>query len=1109
MVRKFIKVVVLYILFLGFISLVNGQNCLEKTKQMNELFKLKKIDEAIALGEKSLNDCNSKNEEKNYLEIANYLASLYRYTVNYEKAKNLYLDVIAVLKLNNKSNTKLAIEPYLNLGLVFSFLKKDNEAKPYLIYGIDLEKKFNTVIDEVSVASRVILSRYYTDIGDYKNGELFALDALETQEKISKNDFSYFSILGGIGSIYSNQGKLNEAEPFLVKAYNGLEGLLGKEHELTATAKLGLAVHFSDLGNYQKAEDLYKEVIETIDKNPSNQTLEIKIAGIANLGGLYFEIGDYEKSEINLKIAITLYQNNYGNLSGSYCDYAADLGNLYCFIGRMDEAEVLLKKALEIREKIFGKYHKNVAQSYASLGVFYDKIYDKQNAETCFLKSSEISKFISGENDPNYILSLQNLAGFYVSISELIKADSLYNIILEFTGKTYGKKHPKYATVLIQLADLYLAVKYYDISLEYYVDALEIQKEYFGNNNANFIHTISQIAKFYFTLGNYTRAEPLFLQALNYHKVNNKNSDNYFFALNYVTNHFGEFKKNESLFYIKQLIPLIEKKIIDNTLFFSVKELDNYLRENIYDLAYSKYSFCYPFKNTDDTLNIQLYNLNTLLKNLSLRNTVQFQEKIQNSNDTSLINDLSSFKILKGQLAKYEQLPIKEQPITINEIEIKIDSLEKKLVRSSQAFKNKSNITNTSWLQVKQSLKPTDAAIEFVSFDYYTTKWTDSTLYAAMLIRPGFTAPQIINLFEQKELEAILKKQPTDTNSSYLNRLYSNNKLYNLIVQPLDSLLQGVTNIYIAASGLLHNINLPLVFTNANKNYNVHLLGTTADVPKYNALQLNNKSTRNAYVFGGIDYDRVSSTTTNFKSPAFTQGFEQVAIIASRDGTSTWAYLPGTLAEVTQIENLNKSAGITTISLTGNIASETSFKNLNNITVPYTLHLATHGYFFEAAIKQKPKDINVEAFDKKSFYKWADDPLLRTGLILAGANKAWKSNNTKTDSTEDGILTAMEVASIDLSNCQLAVLSACETGLGDIKGTEGVFGLQRGFKLAGVKNIIMSLWKIPDAQSATLLSLFYKNCYSGLSIYNALKNAQIEMSKNYPPYFWAGFVLLE
>jgi len=129
-------------------------------------------------------------------------------------------------------------------------------------------------------------------------------------------------------------------------------------------------------------------------------------------------------------------------------------------------------------------------------------------------------------------------------------------------------------------------------------------------------------------------------------------------------------------------------------------------------------------------------------------------------------------------------------------------------------------------------------------------------------------------------------------------------------------------------------------------------------------------------------------------------------------------------------------------------------------------------------------------------------------LVLAGGNHAWSGEPTIINK-EDGILTSYEIAQLDLSGTDLLVLSACETALGDLQGTEGVLGLQRAFKMAGVKQMIMSLWRVPDKETAELMTLFYQNWLGGHSTREALRQAQLKMKEQYPPYYWAAFVLVE
>ncbi len=143
--------------------------------------------------------------------------------------------------------------------------------------------------------------------------------------------------------------------------------------------------------------------------------------------------------------------------------------------------------------------------------------------------------------------------------------------------------------------------------------------------------------------------------------------------------------------------------------------------------------------------------------------------------------------------------------------------------------------------------------------------------------------------------------------------------------------------------------------------------------------------------------------------------------------------------------------------------------------------------------------------------KSSEQPLIRSGLILAGGNYAWKHGRPLQTGEEDGILTAYEISQMDLSTTELAVLSACETGLGELRGYEGVYGLQRAFKLAGSRYLLMSLWQVPDFQTQELMTAFYtKMIDDQMSIPDAFQAARQALRKKYPnPFYWAGFVLVE
>jgi CHAT domain-containing protein len=175
---------------------------------------------------------------------------------------------------------------------------------------------------------------------------------------------------------------------------------------------------------------------------------------------------------------------------------------------------------------------------------------------------------------------------------------------------------------------------------------------------------------------------------------------------------------------------------------------------------------------------------------------------------------------------------------------------------------------------------------------------------------------------------------------------------------------------------------------------------------------------------------------------------------------------------------------------------------------PQVIHLATHGYFFPDT---KNRDEVRGMRDDEPVFKTSDQPMIRSGLILAGGNHAWKTGRPLRPDVEDGILTAYEISQMDLSGTELVVLSACETGLGDIDGNEGVYGLQRAFKIAGAKYLVMSLWQVPDQQTQELMAAFYENWLTKkMGIPDAFRAAQQSVRDRYDhPFFWAGFVLVE
>ncbi|MBK6994836.1 MAG: CHAT domain-containing protein [Lewinellaceae bacterium] len=483
---------------------------------------------------------------------------------------------------------------------------------------------------------------------------------------------------------------------------------------------------------------------------------------------------------------------------------------------------------------------------------------------------------------------------------------------------------------------------------------------------------------------------------------------------------------------------------------------------------------------------------------------------------------------LKGyrrRLASEYAKPIAER-IDVEVLHEKANTAEKELARTVAGYTEV--IRQVKWQEVQSALKPNDAAIEFVHFKVNFPKTTDNTVYAALLLLPGAEQPRFIPLFEEKQLDSLLLRN-SDRNELYVKQLYSlanrgvivvdkpRKTLYNILWQPLEKELIGVNTIYYAPSGLLHRLNLAAIPINPDSvlsdRYQLVELGSTRQLVIPNQVK---SSTNDALLFGGIRYEADttvirSSNTRPDSSSIVSRGALNFSYADSTLRSGQWNYLPFTEKEVNSVEKMLQKGGVNTQTYAAYNATEEAFKSIgaSGNPSPRILHIATHGFFFPDP--QTSEGIKTLPTLNEPVFKISEHPMIRSGLILAGANHAWKTGTPLKPGMEDGILTAYEISQMNLSNTELVVLSACETGLGDIQGNEGVYGLQRAFKIAGAKYLIMSLWQVPDKQTSLLMTTFYKKWLeANMTIPEAFRAAQKELrDAGLDPYQWAGFVLVE
>lgn len=369
-------------------------------------------------------------------------------------------------------------------------------------------------------------------------------------------------------------------------------------------------------------------------------------------------------------------------------------------------------------------------------------------------------------------------------------------------------------------------------------------------------------------------------------------------------------------------------------------------------------------------------------------------------------------------------------------------------------------------------------------------------------------------LFQESTLDSnliYLRKTDNDLVNS-INDFYSksNKSQFNIFITELVKNLKGFEKISIIPSGKLNFINFGAIKLEDGK-----LLSDYHDITYYNSLtefliddkMISNFKFDEIDIFAGLNYN-IKPNNSNIQNISASENQTSLNHFnyfstSLRSFNNTWNYLPGSKSEGTSIKKVLEASHNPSYRVKlfeDQFGDEHSFRALfEDKSTSKVVHLATHGFFFDK--------LEYQMLNKTSLNSNNGNNAFRSGIVLSGGNLGWKNFNLN-KFKDDGILTSYEISQLDLSNLKLIVLSACDTGLGDINGDEGVFGLQRAFKIAGAEKIIMSLWKVPDIQTNELMTHFYKNLIDGKNVNTALIMAQSKMKLKYPPYYWAAFKLL-
>jgi CHAT domain-containing protein len=944
------------------------------------------------------------------------------------------------------------------------------------------------------------LGSLYKNTGNFKAAESFFTEAKNIFRNSSGvNSFEYIKTLNNLASLYYDAGLYVSSEPFFIELKNIYKELIGEKDPIYIKSLNDLGSVYFEAGDYKSAENYFLEELKIRENVSGNKDVAYAVI-LNNIAVLYRTTGNYATSESYFLEAISIQKEVLGENHPDYARSLKDLALLYTEMGNYGDAEPLYLRAVKILEKNPGEKDPDYARLLNDFALFYKAMANYNAARPLMIRANNIIREALGENNITYATSLNNLATLYNEMGYDTAAEPLFRQSVRIRKEILGENHPDYAIVLINMGVFYRDRRENSEALPLFIQATKILKESLGEKNPRYATSLANLAVLYHIMHNYKAAEAAYLgvKAIREEVLGEKHPDyvEVLHNLAVLYNNMDNRGAAKSLFL--EAIEKANNNIYQNFAFLSEKEKEMYFRTQA-TYYENFYAFSLKTKSEDKEITKTCYNTVLQNKGLLLRSSTAMRTAISNSNNSSMINRYKKWISLKKEISVLQSTELSKRKENAALLEQQANEIEKDLVKKSQVFCDYKNGQAFSWEYVKNRLKSGEAAIEFIHF----TGDQDKMIYCALLIKPDSKAPEMINLFNEEDLEHILGTNRSN-NISYINSIYGTNKeyneqLYNLIWKPMETSLMNVKTIYYSPDGLLHKIAFPSIAKSTglylSDIYSLHCLSSTANVTLPESRH--SDKSFSACIIGGIDYSTDSSDK------------------------AYWQYLPGTLTEANNIRMKLTEKKIIVNSFSGREASESTFKNIYSKagSPPTIMHIATHGFFFPDPLKVAPGEkndkkvetgliafrgnIQVAGFSRFVLNK---NPLMRSGLVLSGANKVWSEPYTGTDN--DGVLTAQEVSQLDMTNTNLVVLSACETGLGDIRGTEGVYGLQRAFKMAGVNYIIMSLWQVPDAESSEFMTRFYELLLQTMDINKSFNITQSEMRKKYDPYFWAAFVLI-
>jgi CHAT domain-containing protein/tetratricopeptide (TPR) repeat protein len=962
-------------------------------------------------------------------------------------------------------------------------------------------------------------------------------EAVKVQEKLVEkvkqlfgpDDTSTAAQINNLAELYRAVGRYAKAEPLFQRSVKIAEARLGKDHPSVATALNNLGSLYQTMGQYAKAEPLYQRSLEIREIRLGKDHPDVA-GSLNNLAGLYKDRGEHAKAEPLYRRSLTIYEARLGTDHPLVAIALNNLALLYQDMGQYAKAEPLYQRSLEIREAKLGKDNLEVATTLNNLAALYKAMGQYAKAGPLYQRSLTISEAKLGKDHPDVATALHNLAELYLDMSQYARAEPLYQRSLKISEARLGKDHPDVADSLNGLGALYKATGQSARAEPLLKRSLAIREAKLGKDHPLVAVSLNNLAVLYDEMGQYAKAEPLYQRSLAIREAKlGKDHPDVAQSLNNLAVLYAARKeapeagrlfdraRRSARRYLASVLPALSDA--DKAAFFSNTTARGSL-EGALSLALSQKS--------DAALAEQAANWLVNGKAIDQESLASSALLTRQSNDPTLGKLARQLLSVRQQLARLSFATPRpgQEKQHMRQIEA-LTVQEQHLARQLRLAGSKA--VSPPWVepaQLRQAL-PADAVLidlaHFLVIDFKAKRdkqWQSARYAAWVTSKRG--AVRLIDLGPAEKIDAAVQRFRA-TMQGAAKQIKDNtvgeekaekalradlDVLAKLVLAPLLPHIGTTKRWLISPDGSLWLLPWEALALKDGKyaleEHQISYLTSGRDLLP--ALPTKVKVSA-PLVLADPDFDLDPTKARAEEKRLLAKGSEEEAMRALSGGLRLGRVgrLAGTAAEAKAIApRLAAYGGVAPQIHLGGQALEAVVKAARN---PRVLVLCTHGFFLPD--QEVPRDDKTGASKPKAAKKW-ENPLLRCGLLLAGCNNA-----AKVTDGDDGVLTGLEVVGTDLRGCELVVLSACDTGVGEVQSGEGVAGLRQAFQLAGAQAVVSTLWQVPDKQSARLMALFFQNLSAGKrSRAEALRAAKLKIIEERRddlaaahPFFWAAFTL--